>query len=140
MDDEDEDAGDEVSEDDAAEDESEESEDAEDEEIGEDEIEDGSDAEAVSEGVARLVAEIDRAVVTIENLKRENVELQQENQTLRGDVSLLEEELVDLRSDRDRLQEIYNDNAPLIDNKPEILNKVEAALESLSALNAERNE
>ena len=94
----------------------------------------------MSEGVARLVAEIDRAVVTIENLKRENVELQQENQTLRGDVSLLEEELVDLRSDRDRLQEIYNDNAPLIDNKPEILNKVEAALESLSALNAERNE
>ena len=94
----------------------------------------------MSEGVARLVAEIDRAVVTIENLKRENVELQQANQTLRGDVSLLEEELVDLRSDRDRLQEIYNDNAPLIDNKPEILNKVEAALESLSALNAERNE
>ena len=94
----------------------------------------------MSEGIARLVAEIDRAVVTIENLKRENVALQQQNQALQSDVSLLEDELVELRSDRDKLQEIYNDNAPLIDNKPEILSKVEAALERLDALNSERNE
>ena len=76
----------------------------------------------------------ERAVVTNENLKRENVELRQQNQALQSDVSRLEEELVDLRRDRDKLQEIYKDN------KAEILSKVEAALERLDALNSERNE
>ncbi len=97
-------------------------------------------AGAVTEGVERLVEAINSAVATIEDLRRENAELKQQSQALQSDISRLEEEQVGLRSERDRLQDIYNDNMLLIDNKAEILNKVEAMLQRLNSLNPEKNE
>ena len=97
-------------------------------------------AGAVAEGVDRLVEAIDNAVATIEDLRRENAELKQQSQALQSDISRLEEERVVLRNERDRLQDIYNDNILLIDNKAEILDKVEAMLQRLNSLNPENNE
>ena len=94
----------------------------------------------MTEGVDRLVEAINSAVATIEDLRRENAELKQQSQALQSDISRLEEEQVGLRSERDRLQDIYNDNMLLIDNKAEILNKVEAMLQRLNSLNPEKNE
>jgi FtsZ-binding cell division protein ZapB len=94
----------------------------------------------ITEGVERLVEAINSAVATIEDLRRENAELKQQSQALQSDISRLEEEQVGLRSERDRLQDIYNDNMLLIDNKAEILNKVEAMLQRLNSLNPEKNE
>lgn len=91
----------------------------------------------VHEGVDRLVAEIDRAVGLIESLRRENSELKQQRQALQAEVTRLEEELSGLRSDRDRLQHIYDENASLIHNKAEIQNKIEVMLSRLDALNQE---
>ena len=97
-------------------------------------------AGAVAEGVDRLVDAINNAVATIEDLRRENAELKQQGQALQSDISRLEEERVALCNERDRLQDIYNDNMLLIDNKAEILDKVEAMLQRLNSLNLEKNE
>ena len=91
----------------------------------------------VHEGVDRLVAEIDRAVGLIERLRRENAELTQQRQALQSEVTRLENELVASRSDRDRLQKVYDENAVLINNKVEIQNKIEVMLSRLDALNQE---
>lgn len=91
----------------------------------------------VHEGVDRLVAEIDRAVGLIEQLRRENGELKQQRQALQAEVTRLEDVVVTVRSDRDRLQQVYNDNATLISNKSEIQNKIEVMLSRLDALNQE---
>lgn len=99
-----------------------------------------TNAGAVAEGVDRLVEAINSAVATIEDLRRENAELKQQSQALQSDISRLEEEQVALCSERDRLQGIYNDNVLLIDNKAEILDKVEAMLQRLNSLNPEKNE
>lgn len=95
---------------------------------------------AVAEGVDRLVEAINNAVTTIEDLSRENAELKQQSQALQSDILRLEEEQVALCNERDQLQDIYNDNVLLIDNKAEILNKVEAMLQRLDSLNPEKNE
>lgn len=97
-------------------------------------------AGAVTEGVDRLVEAINNAVATIEDLRRENAEFKQQIQALQSDISRLEEEHVALGNERDRLQGIYNDNVPLIDNKAEILDKVEAMLQRLNSLNPGKNE
>ena len=97
-------------------------------------------AVAVAEGVDRLVEAINSAVATIEDLRRENAELKQQSQALQSDISRLEEERVALCSERDRLQDIYNDNVLLIDNKAEILDKVEAMLHRLNSLNPQKDE
>ena len=99
-----------------------------------------TNAGAVAEGVDRLVEAINSAVAIIEDLRRENAELKQQGQALQSDISRLEEERVALCSERDRLQDIYNDNVLLIDNKAEILDKVEAMLHRLNSLNPEKNE
>lgn len=91
----------------------------------------------VHEGVDRLVAEIDRAVGLIEQLRREKSELAHQRQALQSEVTRLEEELVAARSDRDRLQHVYDENATLINNKSEIQNKIEVMLSRLDALNQE---
>jgi chromosome segregation ATPase len=91
----------------------------------------------VHEGVDRLVAEIDRAVGMIERLRRDNAELTQQRQALQSEVTRLESELVTARSDRDRLQQVYDENAVLISNKVEIQNKIEVMLSRLDALNQE---
>ena len=91
----------------------------------------------VHEGVDRLVAEIDRAVGLIERLRRDNAELSQQRQALQSEVTRLENELVASRSDRDRLQQVYDENAALINNKVEIQNKIEVMLSRLDALNQE---
>ena len=108
--------------------------------VSEDVVSMDINAGAVTEGVDRLVEAINSAVATIEDLRRENAELKQQSQALQSDISRLEEEQVGLRSERDRLQDIYNDNMLLIDNKAEILNKVEAMLQRLNSLNPEKNE
>ena len=110
------------------------------EEIGEEVDLMDTNAGAVAEGVDRLVEAINSAVATIEDLRRENAELKQQGQALQSDISRLEEERVALCSERDRLQDIYNDNVLLIDNKAEILDKVEAMLQRLNSLNPEKNE
>ena len=110
------------------------------EEIGEEVDLMNTNAGAVAEGVDRLVEAINSAVATIEDLRRENAELKQQGQALQSDISRLEEERVALCSERDRLQDIYNDNVLLIDNKAEILDKVEAMLHRLNSLNPEKNE
>ena len=110
------------------------------EEIGEEVDLMDTNAGAVAEGVDRLVEAINSAVATIEDLRRENAELKQQGQALQSDISRLEEERVALCSERDRLQNIYNDNVLLIDNKAEILDKVEAMLHRLNSLNPEKNE
>ena len=97
------------------------------------------DAGAVNEGVDRLVAEIDRAVAIIEGLRHENAELKQQRKSLQSDITRLEEDMVALLSDRDRLQGIYDDNVSLIDNKAEIQKKIEAMLQRLDSLNPEKN-
>ena len=97
-------------------------------------------AGAVAEGVDRLVEAINNAVATIEDLRRENAELKQQSQALQSDISRLEEERVALCGERDRLQDIYNDNVLLIDNKAEILDKVEAMLQRLNSLNPQKDE
>jgi len=99
-----------------------------------------TNAGAVAEGVDRLVEAINSAVATIEDLRRENAELKQQSQALQSDISRLEEEQVALCSERDRLQGIYNDNVLLIDNKAEILDKVEAMLQRLNSLNPQKDE
>ncbi len=99
-----------------------------------------TNAGAVAEGVDRLVEAINSAIATIEDLRRENAELKQQSQALQSDISHLEEERVALCSERDRLRDIYNDNVLLIDNKAEILDKVEAMLQRLNSLNPEKNE
>lgn len=91
----------------------------------------------VHEGVDRLVAEIDRAVGLIEQLRRENAELKQQRQALQSEVTRLEDVVVTIRSDRDRLQQVYNDNETLINNKSEIQNKIEVMLSRLDTLNQE---
>ena len=110
------------------------------EEIGEEVDLMDTNAGAVAEGVDRLVEAINSAVAIIEDLRRENAELKQQGQALQSDISRLEEERVALCSERDRLQDIYNDNVLLIDNKAEILDKVEAMLHRLNSLNPEKNE
>ena len=119
-------------------------EDAEEEEVNEEVNEEvvmvDINAGAVAEGVDRLVEAINSAVATIEDLRRENAELKQQSQALQSDISRLEEERVALCSERDRLQDIYNDNVLLIDNKAEILDKVKAMLHRLNSLNPEKNE
>ena len=97
-------------------------------------------AGAVAEGVDRLVEAINNAVATIEDLQRENAEFKQQIQALQSDIARLEEEHVALSSERDKLRDIYNDNVLLIDNKAEILDKVEAMLQRLNSLNPEKNE
>ena len=89
----------------------------------------------VHEGVDRLVSEIDRAVGLIERLRHENSELTQQCLALRSEVTGLEDGLVTLRADRDRLQKVYEENAVLIENKSEIQNKIEVMLLRLDALN-----
>ena len=91
----------------------------------------------VNEGVDRLVAEIDRAVGLIEQLRHEIAELKQQRQVLQSDVTRLEGELSELRTDRERLQRIYNENASLIENKSQIRTKIEAMLSRLDTLNQE---
>ena len=115
-------------------------EDAEEEEVDEEVVMMDINAGAVAEGVDRLVEAINNAVATIEDLRRENAELKHQSQALQSDISRLEEERVALGNERDRLQDIYNDNMLLIDNKAEILDKVEAMLQRLNSLNPEKNE
>lgn len=115
-------------------------EEAEEEEVDEEVVMMDINAGAVAEGVDRLVEAINNAVATIEDLRRENAELKQQSQALQSDISRLEEERVTLCNERDRLQDIYNDNMLLIDNKAEILDKVEAMLQRLNSLNPEKNE
>jgi chromosome segregation ATPase len=91
----------------------------------------------VHEGVNRLVAEIDRAVGLIERLRRQNAEMKQQRDALKSEVTRLETEQLSLCSDRDRLQQLYSDNAVLIENKGEIKHKIEVMLSRLDALNQE---
>lgn len=91
----------------------------------------------VNEGIDRLVAEIDRAVGMIGQLRHETAELKQQRQALQSDIARLEGELSEVRADRERLQRIYDENVSLIENKAQIRTKIETMLSRLDALNQE---
>jgi predicted RNase H-like nuclease (RuvC/YqgF family) len=88
-----------------------------------------------NEGVDRLVNEIEKAVVLIGQLRNQAAELGQKNKDLQSALADRDRELSDLRSERDRLQAIYNENASLIDHKEEIQRKIEAMLSRLDTVN-----
>ena len=93
--------------------------------------------EVVSEGVERLMAEIDRAVNLIERLRRENGDLKQQCKGLQEKGERQEADLARLRSERDRLQKIYEENASLIEKKGDIQSKIEGMLARLNAIDIE---
>ena len=89
----------------------------------------------VNEGVDRLVNEIEKAVALIGQLRNQAAELGQKNRDLQSALEGRDRELSDLRSERDRLQAVYNENASLIDHKEEIQRKIEAMLSRLDTVN-----
>lgn len=91
----------------------------------------------MKEGVERLVTEIDRALAVIERLGRKNLKLKNQLNQLQEKLAQQESDLSVVRSDRDRLQKIYETNAPLINNKENIQQKIELMLSRLDAVNAE---
>ncbi len=95
----------------------------------------GSEDQGVGLGVDRLLGEIDRAVSRIENLSRQVEDLRQRNQDLQGKVEHQDRELTQFREDRDRLQNIYNENASIIDNREDIQRKIDEMLSRLNAVN-----
>jgi len=90
--------------------------------------------EEVHDGVDRLVAEIDRAVGLIESLRRENAGLKTRCEELSQRVQQQESALGEARGDRDRLQQIYEDNAALIEKKGDIKTKIDTMLSRLDSL------
>ena len=80
------------------------------------------------------MAEIDRAVNLIERLRRENGDLKQQCKELQEKVERGEADLSGLQSERNRLQKIYEENAPLIEKKGEIQSKIEGMLSRLDAI------
>ena len=92
--------------------------------------------EEVQQGVTRLEAEIDRAVGLIERLRREKAELEQQSNELQDKFAQQERELTELRTERDQLKKVYEDNASLIDHREEIQQKIETMLTRLDAVHS----
>ena len=90
----------------------------------------------VGEGIDRLNAQIDRAVVLIEQLKNANVDLASQKQELVERLQQNEKELTESQADRDRLRTLYDENASLIDNKEAIQGKIEQMISRLDAAQA----
>ena len=89
----------------------------------------------VNEGVDRLVDEIEKAVTLIEQLRAQAAELGEKNRSLQAALEGRDRELSDLRTERDRLQAVYNENAFLIGHKEEIQHKIETMLSRLDTVN-----
>ena len=87
----------------------------------------------VNEGIDRLNAQIDRAVTLIDQLRNANADLTTQKQALDERLRQTEQELTEVRTDRDRLQKLYEDNASLIDNKDAIQGKIEQMISRLDA-------
>lgn len=90
----------------------------------------------VGEGIDRLNAQIDRAVVLIEQLKNANADLAAQKQALVERLQQNEKELTESQADRDRLRTLYDENASLIDNKEAIQGKIEQMISRLDAAQA----
>lgn len=90
----------------------------------------------VNEGIDRLNGQIDRAVILIDQLRQANADLGTQKQALEERLQQAERDLTEARSDRDRLQKLYDDNASLIDNREAIQGKIEQMISRLDAVNA----
>ena len=88
-----------------------------------------------SEGIDRLVTEIDRAVELIEKLRQEKDSLSRRCEELQGQLGRKEQESSALQSERDELQSVHEENASLIRNKEEAQLKIEAMLSCLDDVN-----
>ncbi len=88
----------------------------------------------VNEGIDRLHTQIDRAVALIDQLRSANADLTTQKQALEERLQQSERDATETRADRDRLQELYNDNASLIDNKEAIQGKIEQMISRLDAV------
>lgn len=93
--------------------------------------------EAVQAGVDRLESEIERAVGLIDRLRRENRELNEKVEQLAQQSVEREQQLTNARSEQDRLQKVYDENASLIERKGEIQRKIETMLSRLDGVTAE---
>ncbi len=91
---------------------------------------------AVSEGIDRLLGEIDRAVSLIDRLRGDIAALEEEKTSLESRLSAQTQENETLRTDRDRLQRVYDDNASLIEHKGEIQSKIDQMLSRLDDVHA----
>ena len=90
----------------------------------------------VSEGIDRLHTQVDRAVGLIEQLRNANADLTTQKQALEERLQQSERDVAEARADRDRLQELYDENASLIDNKEEIQGKIEQMISRLDAVHS----
>ncbi|HAA73838.1 TPA: hypothetical protein DCE37_01805 [Candidatus Latescibacteria bacterium] len=90
----------------------------------------------VNEGIDRLNAQIDRAVTLIDQLRNANSDLATQKQALEERLQQSERDLTEARADRDRLQQLYEDNASLIDNKEAIQGKIEQMISRLDTAQA----
>lgn len=91
---------------------------------------------AVSEGIDRLLGEIDRAVSLIDQLRNDKAVLNEEKASLESRLAAQTQENETLRADRDRLQRVYDDNASLIEHKGEIQSKIDQMLSRLDGVHA----
>lgn len=90
----------------------------------------------VGEGIDRLHAQIDRAVILIDQLRNTNADLTTQKQALEERLQKSEQDTAAARADRDRLQKMYDDNAALIDNKAAIQGKIEQMISRLDAVHS----
>ena len=90
----------------------------------------------VGEGIDRLHAQIDRAVVLIDQLRNTNADLTTQKQALEERLKKSEQDSAEARVDRDRFQKMYDDNAALIDNKAAIQGKIEQMISRLDAVHS----
>ena len=90
----------------------------------------------VGEGIDRLHAQIDRAVVLIDQLRNTNADLTTQKQALEERLKKSEQDAAETRADRDRFQKMYDDNAALIDNKAAIQGKIEQMISRLDAVHS----
>jgi len=93
--------------------------------------------EAVQAGVDRLETEIERAVGLVERLRQDNRELKEKISGLEQQEGRRNQELTEVRGDRDRLQKVYDENASLIERKGDIQRKIETMLSRLDGVTAE---
>ena len=90
----------------------------------------------VTEGVDRLLTEIDRAVALIDQLRGANTDLTTQKQTLEERLRQNDRDLAEARAERDRLQGLYDENVSLITNKEAIQGKIEQMISRLDAVHA----
>jgi predicted RNase H-like nuclease (RuvC/YqgF family) len=85
--------------------------------------------------IDRLVVEIERAIALIERLRRDNGKLSRRCEELQTQLEKSAWESSIVRTERDELKTVCEENASLIRNKHEIELKIEAMLSRLDDVN-----